>query len=530
MSYNNRENNLMDFEENGGGSSVRGRSDVPANVDYSDKKKRRRRRRRRRNKPSLATMPKEILMKIFGYCDRPSLEAMKLVLPVFANVIEEEGFLWETSPKLNLDQLPSELLLNIFAYLSHQDLGRVAQVSRRFQSLTYAECLWLNEAKQSLATNATDEAAASRNIVELSARDRVRISKNWTEGNYSETTLLVQNIRYMPRLQLDGSSLWVAWGNKIWSHPRHVDGTISRTTNRVLKGHTDDVARFIVKDGLVVSGGRDQSLFGWRADTGDFIFAKRYCHSSEVSAVDVSAGGSVVISGSRDRTVKIWSLIPINKDDMNKNNNTSNKINNNRNANRNNSNNSSLPHLMGSIDIGDRVWSLAADPFDCQVAIGSAGLCGVPSLQLLDLHTATPTLELGHNLKRGAGMLDLAWKTESTLLSCGYDSCTRLWDTRIGSCVRTWEEPFNEAIYCLATDNNMTLVCGTARHGLVRVWDMRSNDPVQMIYTKHAHLGQSSPVYSVGFDMSYLYVALDQCLSLVSFDGRNSNGRHNYIR
>ena len=80
--------------------------------------------------------------------------------------------------------------------------------------------------------------------------------------------------------------------------------------------------------------------------------------------------------------------------------------------------------------------SLAADPYDRYVAIGSAGLCGVPSLHLLDLHTGIPSLELGHTLKRGAGMLDLAWETESTFLSCGYDSCTRLWDTRVGSCVR----------------------------------------------------------------------------------------------
>jgi len=46
-----------------------------------------------------------------------------------------------------------------------------------------------------------------------------------------------------------------------------------------------------------------------------------------------------------------------------------------------------------------------------------------------------------------------------------------------------------------------------------------------MIYTKHAHPGQSSPVYSVGFDMSHLYVALDQCLSLVSFDGKEQNNQ-----
>jgi len=65
----------------------------------------------------------------------------------------------------------------------------------------------------------------------------------------------------MPRLQLEGSALWVSWGNRIWSHPRNNDGTICRTTNRVLTGHTDDVARFVVKDGLVVSGGRQDKVY-----------------------------------------------------------------------------------------------------------------------------------------------------------------------------------------------------------------------------------------------------------------------------
>ena len=60
-------------------------------------------------------------------------------------------------------------------------------------------------------------------------------------------------------------------------------------------------------------------------------------------------------------------------------------------------------------------------------------------------------------------------------------------------------------------------VCGTARHGLVRLWDMRHAQPVQMYHVKHPRSGQSSPVYSVAFDQSNLYVALDQCLSLVSF-------------
>ena len=88
-----------------------------------------------------------------------------------------------------------------------------------------------------------------------------------------------------------------------------------------------------------------------------------------------------------------------------------------------------------------------------------------------------------------------------------------------GLTYRTWEEPFDQAIYCLATDGNWTLVCGTARHGMVRLWDMRHSKPVQMFYVKHPFSGQSSPVYSVAFDQKNLYVALDQCVNLLSFSG-----------
>ena len=47
---------------------------------------------------------------------------------------------------------------------------------------------------------------------------------------------------------------------------------------------------------------------------------------------------------------------------------------------------------------------------------------------------------------------------------------------------------------------------------------MRHTSPVQMYHVKHPRLGQSSPVYSVAFDQANLYVALDQCLTLVSFN------------
>ena len=43
---------------------------------------------------------------------------------------------------MNLNDLPDEVILNIFTYLSTKDLGRCACVSKRFKSISKTESLW----------------------------------------------------------------------------------------------------------------------------------------------------------------------------------------------------------------------------------------------------------------------------------------------------------------------------------------------------------------------------------------------------
>ncbi len=478
-----------------------------SNFISNSKKKRRRRRsyggRRGRAQFNMAVVPIEIWTRIFFFCDSLTLEAVRMTCTLFYNIVQASSIprpLTITIQNKGLATMPSEIILTVFKFLPRSDLASCALVCSRFRDLMAADCLWLVEAKNSLATNMINPDMKSRNVKQyLTAQDRVRISRNWTRGYYSDRQLIVQNTRYMPRVQIDAQTLWVSWGTQVWAHPRRPDGTVCRTASKVLRGHSDDVSRFVVKDNFVVSGGRDKTLVAWRQTSNrnyDFAFAKRYCHGSEISAVDVAGRGSLVVSGSRDRFVKIWRL----------SNNTND-----------------VPVLLTEYNIQDRVWSLASSNSNV-LAVGTAGLGGIPSLNMFDLDTGMPTnIGISSGLRKGAGMLDLQWMDNYNLLSCGYDSFARLWDTRAGQCVRKWEEPFDEAVYCLATDNNMTLVCGTARHGLVRLWDMRHSSPVQMYYVKHPHNGQSSPVYSVAFDPSNLYVALDQSLNLINFYGRNNH-------
>lgn len=473
-------------------------------------------------------LPDNIISLIFKCLDPKSLKIITNLSPRLNNILLNDE-VRSTKRKLGehlLEELPTEILVHLFSHVSRKDLGKLAQTCKLFRDISQTDSLWVDEAHECLVTNT----AACINMGQrtapapiTSAKERVRIARNWTQGHYEETKLAVQDIRYMPRIELEQSSLWVSWGNKIWSHPRHADGTVGRMTTRVLKGHTDDVSRFVVKDGYLISGGRDKSLQGWNSETGEFLFAKRYCHGSEVSAVDIIRSSGLLVTGSRDRTVKIWSLDPYSAGsggssgpDSSDERPSYEKA-------------STFPSLSATLNFGDRIWSLAANPYEGnRVVVGTAGLMGIPSLRVVDLgklygdsnSAILEYQEMGQTLKNGAGMLDLQWQTPTSFLSCGHDTCTRLWDTRMNACVRTWEEPFDHAIYCLATDGNWTLVCGTARHGMVRLWDMRHSKPVQLYYAKHPFSGQSSPVYSVAFDQKNLYVALDQCLDLLSFSGQ----------
>ena len=90
-----------------------------------------------------------------------------------------------------------------------------------------------------------------------------------------ESLIAVQNSKYMPRLQLDAKRLRVSWGSRIWCHPRLPQGGVAKTTSRVLGGHSDDVSKFVVCDGIVVSGGGDRSLCGWSQHSEELLFARR---------------------------------------------------------------------------------------------------------------------------------------------------------------------------------------------------------------------------------------------------------------
>ena len=152
----------------------------------------------------------------------------------------------------------------------------------------------------------------------------------------------------------------------------------------------------------------------------------------------MAARGHIIVTGSRNKHVLVWSLQEDPECDS-----------------------ALLPVPIHRNQVEDRVWCVSTSSTNL-LCVGTAGTRGICPLRLYDVATGAHVLDMGQTLKNGAGMLDIAWMSGSTFLACGYDTFTRPWDTRVGNYVSCWDEPYDESVYCLATDHVNCLVTGTA--------------------------------------------------------------------
>lgn len=101
-------------------------------------------------------------------------------------------------------------------------------------------------------------------------------------------------------------------------------------------------------------GYRDGSVLGWSSQSGELQFCQPNCHRDDVVAVDMY--GSIVVSGSHDKTVKLWQ---VSEQGLH------------------------IPKL--NINVGDRIWALSVQPQGDICCVGSAGYFQVPPLHVFDM-------------------------------------------------------------------------------------------------------------------------------------------------
>ncbi|XP_078268918.1 F-box/WD repeat-containing protein 4 isoform X1 [Rhinoraja longicauda] len=300
---------------------------------------------------------------------------------------------------LLLPQLPDDILLLLFSYADAQALGRLSQVCRRFQRLINRDTLWRSIARVSLNTGLTRLGRDA--FPQIALKERVKASRNWKHGRCRQEVTLRWKCDLLPWLQLDQQWLYLSQASDIRAYSLRRNGTgLRKRPVAVYTGHQDDVCRFVLNESQVVSGGGDGKIIVY--DTCNSFCTEYSAHNQEVNCID--SRGHVIVSGSRDKTARIWSL------DSNR-----------------------LGECLHTIRTEDRVWSIAISPTLSSVMTGTA-CCGHASpLRIWDLQSGHLESSLGSDFRRGAGVLDILYESPTVVLSCGYDSYIRQWDTRAGT-------------------------------------------------------------------------------------------------
>uniref|UniRef100_A0A4W4DQJ5 F-box and WD repeat domain containing 4 n=1 Tax=Electrophorus electricus TaxID=8005 RepID=A0A4W4DQJ5_ELEEL len=391
--------------------------------------------------------------------------------------------------RMFLFQLPDDVLYLILSYLDYKSLCRLSQVCRRSHHFTVRDPVWRRIAKDFINTGVTRHGADLYPTIPL--KDRVKVSQNWSHGVCRKDVLLKWKINLLPWIQLDGDVLYLSQASDIGAyHLRGPEG-VKFQHNRVamFSGHQEDVCRFALTDMHLVSAGSDGKIIVYDRKS-DFCM-EYFGHNQEVNCIDCK--GHLIISGSRDKTAKIWALTP-----------------------------NHFGKCLHTIPTYDRVWSVAISPSLCTFVTGTACCENFAPLRIWDTERCHLVSCLGTEFRRGAGVLDIVYESPFQLLTCGYDTFIRYWDLRVCSrkCVMEWEEPHDSALYCIKTDENHMIASGSSYYGVVRLWDKRQTRCLQMFQLTST---TSSPVYSLCFNATHLYAAVAS--ALYSLDFRTSGHR-----
>ncbi|XP_024898053.1 F-box/WD repeat-containing protein 4 isoform X4 [Pteropus alecto] len=225
-------------------------------------------------------------------------------------------------------RLPEELLLLICSYLDMRALGRLAQVCRWLRRFTSCDLLWRRIARASLNSGFTR--LGTDLMANVSVKERVKVSQNWRLGRCREGILLKWRCSQMPWMQLEGDSLYISQANFILAYQFRPDGaSLNRRPLGVFAGHDEDVCHFVLANSHIVSAGGDGKIGVHKIHS---TFTVKYsAHEQEVNCVDCKGG--IIVSGSRDRTAKVWPLAS-----------------------------GRLGQCLHTIHTEDRVWSIAISP------------------------------------------------------------------------------------------------------------------------------------------------------------------------
>ncbi|KAK3353868.1 WD40-repeat-containing domain protein [Lasiosphaeria hispida] len=225
---------------------------------------------------------------------------------------------------------------------------------------------------------------------------------------------------------------------------------------QTLEGHSDYVSSvaFSPDSKLIISGSADKTVKIWDAATGSCMQTLKG-HSNGVHSAAFSPDSRLIISGSADKTVKIWDAAT----------------------------GLCMQTLKGH---SGKVYSVAFSPDLKLVISGSYD----ETVKIWDIATESYTQTLkGHS----GSVSSVMFSPDSKLVISGsYDQIMKIWDAATGSCTQTFEGHSGKV--CSATFSpDLKLVISGSDDKTVKIWDAATGSCMQTLE------GHSNYVSSVAF-------------------------------
>ncbi|RUS92154.1 hypothetical protein EGW08_000007 [Elysia chlorotica] len=233
--------------------------------------------------------------------------------------------------------LPDHLALKILQYLSPKELLTAGQVSKRWTRLANDNSLWRAKCEETTLEIPVPSAPEWKRVY----KDNLYLRLNWNKGYYStvdfrghthsvlcvtcdenrlasgssDKTIKVWDI-HTGHLQhtLKGHSkgVWcLQFFTKLLLVSGSFDSTIrvwnlrTGTTTRTLLGHTGQIWCLKRHGPYIVSGSQDKTAKVW--DIGRSLLVHTLVgHNAAVFSLDIAEDGSLIVTGSADRSVRMW--------------------------------------------------------------------------------------------------------------------------------------------------------------------------------------------------------------------------------
>ena len=216
----------------------------------------------------------------------------------------------------------------------------------------------------------------------------------------------------------------------------------ARSTNwshlgRVLKGHGDVVESVAITadGGRVVSGSNDKTVRVWEVESKQCISILEG-HKGQVWGVAVTADGRRVVSGSRDRTLRVWDvetglcLVTLNG-------------------------HTDAVTRVAMTDEGQRVISCSWDK----------------TVRIWDVETGGCLITLKGHTSEVLGVA--ITKDGKQVISSSRDRTVRVWDVETGSCLVMLEGHTDQVVGVAVTRDGRQVISGSSDN-TIRIWDVAS--------------------------------------------------------